>query len=45
MNKYLNYLNNNYFREINYIYITDETKKKHKFTKNNTTRKSSRKPT
>lgn len=29
MNKYLNYLNDNYFKEINYIYIKQsQTKKK-----------------
>ena len=30
MNKYLNYLNDNYFKEINYIYIKQSKTKKKK---------------
>lgn len=33
MNKYLNYLNDNYFKEINYIYI--KQKKKNDKNRNN----------
>jgi len=39
MNKYLNYLNDNYFKEINYIYIKQSKTKK---TKTNEQRKTIR---